>query len=286
MTSTQWAGALGSLILCATWFVPQPAVRSSIKEDVQFDSGGTKLAGSLVFPASGPVSAGVVFVHGSGRQERFLAGAERFARDGIAALVYDKRGVGQSEGEYEEGRQVGEENLAQLAGDALAAYQTLANHPKLKDVPLGLTGISQAGWIVPLTAARAEGVDFMVLWSGPVCKVSEEDIYSKHTRDLDTQTVPSYATALAARETPYVWPDFLGRDTDSFEDLAQLSVPGLWVFGAMDGSVPVDLSMQNLTQLRERSKPYEYVLFSASGHNNMVESFATVTDWIERLVRR
>ena len=48
--------------------------------------------------------------------------------------------------------------------------------------PIGFAGISQAGWIAPLAAERSDLAKFLVLWSGPVCKVSEEDIFSIYTR--------------------------------------------------------------------------------------------------------
>lgn len=271
----------GAFIAAASEREPAPRHAAPLREDVMFSSGNAKLAGSFVIPASGEVRAGVIFVHGSGEQRRPIRIAQRFARDGIAAFVYDKRGVGESGGEYEADQAVAESNLRLLAQDARAAFDTLASHPRLEGVPLGMTGISQAGWIVPLAAAGADDVDFLALWSGPVCKVSEEDLFSKHTRDLDGGAVPSYESAVEARTSPYVWPEFLGRDTDAAEDLAKLDVPGLWVFGAQDGSVPVDLSTTNLVGLA-RSHEYEYVLFSRLGHNNMQESFATVSDWIMR----
>ena len=62
-----------------------------------------------------------------------------------------------------------------------------------------------------------------------------------------------------------------------------MNIPGLWIFGARDGSIPVDLSMQNLAQLQQAGQAYETVLFSAVGHNNMDETFATAIDWLKRL---
>jgi pimeloyl-ACP methyl ester carboxylesterase len=251
-------------------------------EYIEFISHGDKLSGSIIFPADKKIHSAVVFVHGSGKQTRNMEWAERFARDGIAALVYDKRGAGKSGGSYESEQSVGEKNIVLLADDAIAALKALSGHPALKDVPLGLTGISQAGWIVPLAAEKTDIVDFMVLWSGPVCKVSEEDIFSKYTSDSDKK-VPSYDEALKARKVKYIWPDFLGKDTDPSESLAKLQIPGLWIFGAQDGSVPVDLSIRRLQKLRDAGHKYDYVLFSSLGHNNMPETFATVTDWIKRL---
>jgi pimeloyl-ACP methyl ester carboxylesterase len=254
-------------------------------EDVEFVSHGVTLSGSIVFPAAGKIHAAVVFVHGSGRQTRSLKWAERFAAEGIAALVYDKRGVGKSGGEYEGTQNVSERNLALLADDAVAGVRRLSAHSALKGAPVGLAGISQAGWIAPLAAERSDLAKFLILWSGPVCKVSEEDIFSKHTADADGRTAPTYVEALRARKEPYVWPDFMGKDTDPSESLARLSIPGLWIFSDNDRSIPVDLSLERLKALRTGGHQYDYALFSGLGHNNMDRTFSVATDWIRQEVR-
>lgn len=267
----------------AAWLIGTQAHAASPRvEDVAFESHGVRLTGSIAIPVSHPVRAGVVFIHGSGPQARNLDLAKRFAQEGIAALVYDKRGAGQSGGEYEANQSVSEKNIALLADDAAAALEALADNPALKGVPVGFAGISQAGWIAPLAAAKNTRAQFLVLWSGPVCKVSEEDIFSKYTTDGDMAAPPPYAEALAARKEPYVWPDFLGRDTDSSQDLGNLNIPGLWLFSDNDGSIPVDLSITRLRALRTRGHHYDYVLFSGLGHNNVDSTFATAVDWIKR----
>jgi len=254
-------------------------------EDVEFPSHSVQLSGSIVFPKNDAIHSAVVFVHGSGEQTRSLYWAKKFAEAGVVALVYDKRGVGKSGGEYEGNQSVSEKNIDLLADDAAAALKHLREHPRAKGLPTGLTGISQAGWIVPLAAEKSKIADFLVLWSGPVCKVSEEDIYSKHTADNDTDRVPSFGDVLRARKRTYIWPAFLGKDTDPSESLAKLDIPGIWIFGEKDGSVPVDLSIHRLNILIDKGHDYEYVLFSKLGHNNMSESFATAADWIKRLTK-
>jgi pimeloyl-ACP methyl ester carboxylesterase len=253
------------------------------REDVRFTSNNVQLSGSIFLPKDKEIFAAVVFVHGSGKQTRSLFWAEKFAEKGIAALVYDKRGVGDSGGSYESERSVGEKNIGLLADDAVSALAVLSKHRALTDVPLGLAGISQAGWIIPLAAEKSTIPKFMVLWSGPVCKVSEEDIFSKYTADMDGKKIPSYDEAINSRKEKYRWPDFLGKDSDPSDSLAKLHIPGLWIFGTGDGSVPVDLSIKRLESLRKSGHEYNYVVFSGLGHNNMVETFSTATDWIIRI---
>ena len=254
-------------------------------EDVEFESHGDTLSGTIVFPRNQAVYSAAVFVHGSGKQLRNLDIAKRFANDGIAALVYDKRGTGKSGGDYESKQSVSEKNIRLLTDDAVAALELLSNHTSLKETTVGVSGISQAGWIAPLAAEQFDKVDFIVLWSGPVCKVSEEDIFSKYTADLDGQEIPSYAQALNSRQEEYIWPDFLGKDSDPSDSLVKLNIPGLWIFGENDGSIPVDLSIERLEQLRSQGHRYNHVLFSGVGHNNIPETFATASDWIKRSIK-
>jgi pimeloyl-ACP methyl ester carboxylesterase len=270
-----------ALLLALMAFVSSANAADGLRvEEVEFTSHGDKLSGSVVLPRDGKIHAAVVYIHGSGPQTRSLGIAKLFADAGMAALVYDKRGVGKSGGEYESKQSVSGRNVSLLADDAAAALTALAKHPAMRGVPLGLTGISQAGWIAPLAAQRNTHTDFLLMWSGPVCKVSEEDIYSKYTGDADRKTAPPFAEALAARTRKYIWPDFLGRDTDSAEDLARLSIPGFWIFGDNDASIPVDLSIARLESLRKKGHRYEYRLVPGLGHDNVESTFAVAAAWI------
>ena len=293
-TRLEGPGALGGAtlrkaalaLLIYLFLVSAHSVGAEVRvEEVEFASHGVTLSGSIVFPDHQPIHAGVVFIHGSGPQTRNTGWGERFAREGIVALVYDKRGAGKSGGAYEGEQNVSEKNIALLADDAISALNKLSAHASLKGIPVGFVGISQAGWIGPVAAENSSLARFLVLWSGPVSKVSEEDIFSKYTSDRDSHIVPTYDEALRSRAEPYVWPDFLGKDTDSSESLKRLSIPGLWLFSDNDGSIPVGLSIERLQALRLSGHRYDYVVFSGLGHNNMDGTFATAVVWIKRLPR-
>lgn len=252
-------------------------------EEVTFTSHSTKLSGTLVYSNDHPITHALAFVHGSGPQQRNIYWAEKLANKGIATLVYDKRGVAESGGQYESQQSVSGPNIELLADDASAAVTFLSQHKITNPLATGLAGISQAGWIVPLAAEKNPNVDFILLWSGPVCKVSEEDIYSKYTKDLDQTSPPPYQQALAARTSKYIWPAFLGTDSDPATSLVKRNIPGLWIFGKQDGSIPVDLSIKNLSELANQGFNYQYVLYSELGHNNMQGSFATAISWLTKM---
>ena len=89
---------------------------------VEFHNQDVKLAGSLLLPRSEVPVPAVVFVHGAGRQTRepYREAGEYFASQGIAALIYDKRGTGRSGGAYES-----LEPYENLVNDALAGVASL-----------------------------------------------------------------------------------------------------------------------------------------------------------------
>jgi alpha-beta hydrolase superfamily lysophospholipase len=71
------------------------------REEVSFESGGSLCAAWLYRPAEAAPAPVVVMAHGltGTRRDRLGPFAERFAEAGFAALVFDHRGFGDSEGE-------------------------------------------------------------------------------------------------------------------------------------------------------------------------------------------
>lgn len=70
------------------------------RKDVEFSNATLRLAGTLYLPQRAANAPAVVLIHGSGETDRTSLRfyAEMFAQNGIVALVYDKRGVGTSQG--------------------------------------------------------------------------------------------------------------------------------------------------------------------------------------------
>lgn len=96
------------LLLISSVEVGAQALDSIQREDVVFESGGVNLAGTFFLPQD--AYAAVVIVHGSGQVGREVGFAELLAKNNIAVLTYDKRGVGQSGGVYA-GPEVGTNNI-------------------------------------------------------------------------------------------------------------------------------------------------------------------------------
>jgi len=99
-----------------------------------------------------------VFGHGSGQQTkdscRFLA--DGFLSRGMATLCFDKRGVGQSTGTFVfVGARDSIPVFDDLAADMAAGVAFLRTRPEIDARRIGLAGVSQAGWIIPIAAEKA-----------------------------------------------------------------------------------------------------------------------------------
>lgn len=228
-----------------------------------FPSGDVRLAYRLDVPAGpGPFPA-VVMGHGSGQATRHQLGslAQGFVGAGFAVLRYDKRGVGDSGGVYEVAGNVAnsERTFPILAGDMLAGVEFLKTRPDIDPARIGLFGISQAGWIIPLAASRSADVKFMILVVGPTVSVGVENYYSSLV-----ELSPSASLDDAyARSRVYAGP----HGYDPRPTLEALSTPGLWLLGGVDRSIPTPLTVEVLQSLRDSGRPYRWIVYPGADHN-------------------
>ncbi|GAA4165433.1 hypothetical protein GCM10022217_37660 [Chryseobacterium ginsenosidimutans] len=237
-------------------------------KNIKFLSEGDSLSGTFYKPDH--ISAAVVIVHGSGQEKRMTEFAALLAKNDIAVFTYDKRGVGESAGTYA-GPEVGTnnvdaQNLNLLSLDASTAVNVLSKYLSDNQIPIGLIGGSQAGWIIPLTAEKNKKVKFMAIFSGALITVKEQLRFQFYTNGnsnfWDTHTEED------ARKHTMTDPDkYEFIDTDPIDVLTKLSIPGLWIYGGKDIQVPVNLSIEHLNTLKSKGKHYEYKLFPALGHN-------------------
>ncbi len=136
--------------------------------DTRFTSVETELAGRLLEPRGEGKRPLVVMVHGS---ERTAARNSQYpyslAAQGITVFVYDKRGTGNSGGEYTQ-------NFELLAADAAAALAHAKTMTVGRVTRAGYFGGSQGGWVAPLAATRS-AADFVAIGFGLVASPIEED---------------------------------------------------------------------------------------------------------------
>jgi pimeloyl-ACP methyl ester carboxylesterase len=147
------------LLLPACARQPQPAR----VEEITFQSGEFTLVGDLRTPSgTGPFPV-ILFVHGSGQADRtgfgmYLPIMERMLGAGYAVFSWDKPGTGESTGQlegtsrmYHKGSQI-----------VLDAIKGLKSRRDIDAGHIGLWGISQGGWVMPLVLSQSEDIAFMI----------------------------------------------------------------------------------------------------------------------------
>jgi len=137
---------------------------------------GTRVAGTLSIPdGAGPFPA-VVLIAGSGPVTRdedlmghkiFLVLADALNRRGIAVLRYDKRGVGESTGNFASA------SFTDFVRDAQAALGYLRSRPEIAADHVGLVGHSEGGLVAPLVAVHDPSVRFVVLMAAPGMRLDQ-----------------------------------------------------------------------------------------------------------------
>lgn len=242
---------------------------------------GATLAGSLWLPEGEPLAT--VLMHpGSGPADRdndgyFVPIREHLLSVGIAVSAFDKRGVRASTGRWQDA------GIVEQAGDALAAVDAVFALVG-PDVPIGLFGHSQGGWVV-LEASRAESrAAFVVTSAGPGVSPAAQERFAAQSKiaragcsDAERAALLDhfdYMLALLRDGTPYEDAQaILGSlaaqlerpvesimyvpaeaaewafaaaviDYDPRPALTEMRVPVLAMFGELDAGVPVDASVE------------------------------------------
>lgn len=264
------------------------------QEQVSFRNAEVTLSGTLLLPlAKGPHPA-VVFLHGAGSESRYGARflAEYFTRYGIAALIYDKRGVGKSTGDWKRS------DFNDLAGDAIAGIHLLQQIKEINPKQIGLYGHSQGGMIAPLIASRSKDVAFIMSGAGSAVPVYESEINSI-TNQVRAQGISGKELAEATEfikawvsvmRTGQGWEQFdstteKARGTKWFPMLhmppkdhwiwafhkriydynaadywAQVSIPVLVIYGERDLYVPLAQTFLNVDRALSKAKNRDYTI--------------------------
>jgi uncharacterized protein len=276
--------------------------------DVTFHNGAVTLAGTLCLPHSSGRHPAVVLLQGSGSESRWGTNrfiADRFARSGIAALTYDKRGSGDSTGDWKTS------SYDDLSNDALAGIDLLASRPDIDPGRIGLHGHSEGGIIAAIAATHAPSkIAFVVAEDTVAGLVRDQDVYrtshqireagftdsqikralnlyklmldvacgTKPYHELQTASQPFrdqewYKWLAIPPKDSYLWtwyPKIGNLDTLVF--WRQVRAPVLLVYGELDQLEPVDESLAKIeASLDIAQTPYTAIIVPNAQHNLTVQ---------------
>jgi alpha-beta hydrolase superfamily lysophospholipase len=269
--------------------------------DASFTNGAVTLSGTVVSPSGSGPFAGVVFLHGSGAEGRWASRylAHEIAKRGIAGLIYDKRGVGRSGGDW---RTAG---FADLVGDATAAVATLRARSNIDPERVGIHGHSQGATIAPWVASADPRVAFVAASAAGGVPMAEMEIYSLENslgvsdlspaeRDLATRFAHAIvATAyqgapradlerVADEARGHAWAFELPPPSDPYwsfsrsiaaydplEHWRRVTVPVLLLYGEEDERVPARLSARRIADayLAAKGPRLDVMFFPLADHN-------------------
>ncbi len=143
-----------------------------ISENIVFinSKDNINLAGTLSLPNKNGKFPAVILISGNGEHNRneefgnhkpFLDISNYLTKKGIAVLRYDKRGVGESTGNYNSA------NSFDFSEDVNAAIDYLLTRKEIQKNNIGLIGHSEGGLIAPIVASNSSYVAFIVSLAGP-----------------------------------------------------------------------------------------------------------------------
>jgi len=278
------------------------------QEEVSFRGGDATLAGTLYIPSGSGSHPAIIFIHGSGpdSREQYRFYADLFARKGIAALIYDKRGVGASTGDWQRSP------FSVLTDDAFAGVQFLKTHPAIDPKRTGLWGGSEGGIIAPWVASRSSDMAFVIMQSATGVTFAQQNLYQTE-RQMRAMNLPesevqealafqrlkhnyartgtewqAYAEALrASRGEPWAslggptspddwwWSWYRTKmDYDPVPMLERVRVPVLAIWGGRDALVPVAESRAAVERAFARggNRNVTYHVFAGADHSMNTQS--------------
>ena len=160
---------------------------SYVSKEVIFSNDYEKLnfSGTLTYPKEKGKYPAVILITGSGPQNRdeelfghkpFKVIADYLTKKGIVVLRYDERGVGKSQGSFENS------NIADFSKDAVAAFDFLKKQDMVDRNKLGIIGHSEGGLIATLLASQAlPNLSYIVSLAGPAISIDSlmvEQLYA------------------------------------------------------------------------------------------------------------
>jgi uncharacterized protein len=255
---------------------------------VRFTCAGDELAGTLAMPKGGGRYPAVVWIAGAGEAPRLTFDDAPLVRQvvkaGLAFFSYDKRGVGESGGTCCPGDS---NHFNLLAADADGALNALRSRSEINPVKVGFLGASQAGWVVPLAVSRSRNrIAFTAVADGPATTTHEEEQWSELAGE-EADDPPALTKEKKAEITEKLEPSGF----DPVPLLERTRVPGIWVYGGQDRSVPSEKSAATLMRLRDNEgKDFKVLVFPDAGHGLLdnpptdARALPTLLAWIQSRV--
>jgi hypothetical protein len=247
---------------------------------VTIPAGDVELGATLYRPAgaSGDLPA-IVTAHGSAATTRDGVGFYTNAAlsMGFAVLSFDKRGTGESTGEYVPFSVATSDRVFHdLAWDVAYSVQWLVDQDGIDATRIGLFGGSQAGWIMPLADTLLRDntdirLDFIIIGEGVPLTAGAEQAHDDALRQsVGTRQQVQRRDLFAAEAGAIAFGGETGFDPEPVLDATD--TPMLWLFGLSDGVIPVLASIDRLGARIEAGETHHTVRVLPYGDHNFTNT--------------
>jgi pimeloyl-ACP methyl ester carboxylesterase len=157
-------------------------------EKIKVPSEGLKINGWLYLPIGNQKCPLIVLTNGGGDNVRSIKSFSDFmapvlAHCGFAAFVHDKRGTGESEGDYV--RTTYNDYITDAGNCAIF----LSRHKRIDPDLIGVMGASEGGRIAVITASRFPVITFAISQAGTVVSTVEDRLYAQLNGMKDGGTI-------------------------------------------------------------------------------------------------
>jgi|GEM_PF-1408917 len=158
-------------------------------EKMKIRSDSLLINGWLYLPLSGEPWPLVVLTNGGGDVVARIKSLSDFmapvlAHCGIAAFVHDKRGTGESEGDY------AKTTYEDYIRDAGACAIRLAKDPRIDTSFVGVMGGSEGGRVAIIAASRYPQIKFVISQAGTVVSAIDDRLNAQLNGMMDQQILP------------------------------------------------------------------------------------------------
>lgn len=296
-----------------SWEEQHAHARNSVlyeeEKQVIYTANADTIGASLFLPSGkGPFPA-VLMARGAANMDRSISftEAEILSSYGVAVLIYDNYGTGESNGNPRT------KDFADKQELVLQLYRHLQKHEKIKADQIGLMGGSQGARIAAMAASKDTKPAFLVLRAHPMETRKDQQLYAigaylrqnnvteekvvqvlhlweqyfdlAYQQKIDPEYVAAVATmraenpglmlpaAPANQAPPYAWPDDIYDATKDY--LSTITCPVLSEHGVEDDRVPPSKSIHFLREGLSKggNEQLTVILYPNANHSFMMTGF-------------
>lgn len=177
------------------------------------------LSAEIYKPNSKELHPAIVLLHGSttNLKNQYTFYADFFANLGFEVLIFDKRGNGESTGNY------ATSCYNDLEDDAIACLETMKNRESVDKNKIGLWGFSQGASLLPLIASKTDIITFLIAKSPEIISVAEAGAFSDSLRVLNFGNSPANGHVAAESHRQVAKMISTGSDYKAVENFINLN---------------------------------------------------------------